>query len=170
MQQKLALVPSKNDTGYISEHVENLHNQGQTGGARDHTQEKGVPHFPSQMYPERGRPLVLPPGVKKIVLIRKVLDEKKGPKNFLALLKNRLGSGLKVDAKFKKIVSKKYPDAEVFASFLTVRENLVNELESLAEENKIPVLILNNNKTKKSFSLRQCSLNLKKFASYLEKI
>lgn len=169
MQKKIALVPSKNDTGYISEHVQNLHNQGQTGGARDHTQEKGVPHFPSQMYPERGKSIILPPGVKKVVVIDKIFDKRKTSKEFLGKIKNRLGEGLIVDHKHKRVISKKYPKVNVFASFLTVRENLVNELEALAKEDNVPILVLKDKRDKRG-SLSQKATQLRKVANYLEQI
>lgn len=168
MRSKFAELP-KNDTAYLIEVNQNPLNHGQTGGSRINP-DPGVPHFPDSFYLENYRELNLGPDISKIILIRQVNKNIKGPKDFEKFLGNKLGEGFKIDFALKEISSKKYPDIKVLATFITLKDNLIPELEKYAKEANVPLLNLKKSKQdKKSYLIKKIGFNLKLISEILKK-
>lgn len=164
-------IPKFDGSPELVEIRQSPHNQGQTGGSRVNP-DPGVPHFPSNFYPQltQGRPINPGLGYKKVILIRRINSKKKAPKDLVKKLKNLLGEGIIIDMKWSQVHSKKYPSIKIFATFATVREDRIPELKSFTEENKVPLLILKDPRDRKASSngISQISSELKLLSLFLE--
>ena len=158
---RIAIYP-KNDAADLVEIRQNPHSF-TTGGSRINPH-PGVPHYPSNHYPQDsfGSNLVpsegvsskLPSGtdseedseVKKIIILKSVAKKSVLPEDFVKRLKHTFGKAISIDFDNRKLISKKYPSVPVFGILVTLASSEIDYFENLFKKLEIPYIILGEEK------------------------